>query len=349
MRRSLAVAAATASLVIAGCGGASHSPGVPPHPATATTACEAPVGAGSMGVCNPARESTEALTLSHVPLTATLGGIQGVDISNNNGPVSFGYLRRHGIRFVYAKATELCSIDSELAANAAGAAATHIAFGIYAFSHPGRISPASEAACMAARERQVLHVVHRTLPVVFDVEVFDGLGGQAVCNWLHAAESDLRADLPGVLIGVYGSPGTFPGCFPNGTAGWTANWLVSFPAELPGYTAHFNWQWFGPRFASGRLEGMDRDRGATDILSLVFPKAKPSKRQLHAALKAAERRRQLERAFLERHHCRQPPWHVAVGLSGRPNGHYEHACHVELRHGASTNRHIRQLRREGAR
>jgi hypothetical protein len=40
---------------------------------------------------------------------------------------------------------------------------------------------------------------------------------------------------------------------------------------------------------------------------------------------------------------------VAVGLSGRSNGHYEHACHVELRHGAATNAHIRQLRREGAR
>lgn len=350
MRRLSLAAFAAAAIVAAGCGSGSHSP-VRPRPAVATNLgtndCRPTAGDGSMGACNPQRSEPTSLTGAR-PF-ATLGGIQGVDLSNNNGTVSFSYLAAHGIRFVYAKAEQQCFTDSELAHNAAGAAAVHIRFGVYDFIQPGLISPAADAACLAARERLVLRFTHQTLPVVFDAESFNGLSGFAICVWLHAAENDLRVDLPGVLIGVYGSPGTYPGCSSNGGHAWPADWLVSFPVNLAGFSGFYNWQWFGPRFASTTLEGMDRDKGSPGILSLLFPKAKPSRAQLHAALRTAFRRRELERAFLEHHHCRQPPWHVAVGLSGRSNGHYEHACHVELRHGAATNAHIRQLRREGAR
>lgn len=289
-----------------------------------------------MGACNPQR--SEAPKLGLTPRSA-FGGIQGVDISNNNGSVSFTYLRSHGISFVYAKGDEACHTDSELASNIAKAAAIHMPIGIYDFARPGAISSRAEAACLAALARYALSHHATLLPVDFDIESFgEGLSGQGVCNWLHAAESDLRADLPGVKIAVYGSVGTYPGCFPNGTEQWPADWGVSFAPSLPGYSGTpFNWQWFGPRFASTTLAGMDRDKGSSRIFETEFGTPPKPKRSLNQAYKV---RREL-RADLTRHHCRQPPWHVAVGLSGRPNGHYEHSCHVWLSEGRAVNREIR--------
>lgn len=289
-----------------------------------------------MGICNPQRtEPPKAAT----PLGSSRGGIQGVDVSNNNGFVSFSYLRRNGISFVYVKAEQECSTDSELANNILGARGTNTPLGIYDFIQPGRISPASDAACLAARARQVLAAHVRLLPVVFDAESFNGLSGFSICSWLHSAEADLRADLKGVIEGVYGSPGTYPGCVSNGSHAWPADWLVSFPTNLGGFgSSFFNWQWFGPRFASGTLDGMDRDKASTGVFSLEYRVAPPKpKRSLDAAYKL---RREL-RSDLTRHHCRQPPWHVSVGLSGRPNGHYEHVCHVWLREGRDVNKEIR--------
>jgi hypothetical protein len=323
-------------LLLTACGSAPSHPKSSPSAAAAapaatgigTSDCE-PTGDGYMGVCNPDREQPSGLTLSRAP-TATLGGIQGVDISNNNGTVSFRYLHDHGIRFVYAKAEQECFIDSEVAHNAAGAAAEHIAFGIYDFIQPGRIAPSSDAACLAARERAALSHTHTTLPVVFDAESFNGLSGSAICVWLHTAEDDLRRDLPGVLEGVYGSPGTYPGCRPNSTHGWVADWLVSFPVNLPGFSGFYNWQWFGPRFASTTLDGIDRDKGAASILSLMFPKAKPKPKPLTAPQKKATLRAlaHLLGAYDKRtnphgHNCQHPPFRHAY-----PSARYNDACAV---------------------
>lgn len=72
------------------------------------------------------------------------------------------------------------------------------------------------------------------------------------------------------------------------------------------------------------------------------PKPKPTPGQLKAQLKRELTRRTAERHFLTVHHCRQPPWHAA-----KP-ARYAHACHVELRHGSTTNRIVRDLLAKGA-
>lgn len=259
-----------------------------------------------MGICNPQR--TEPLKTA-VPLGSSRGGTQGVDVSNNNGFVSFSYLRRNGIAFVYAKAEQECSTDSELANNILGARGTNTPLGIYDFIQPGRISPASDAACLAARAREVLAARVRLLPVTFDAESFNGLSGFSICSWLHSAEADLRADLKGVIEGVYGSPGTYPGCVSNGSHAWPADWLVSFPTNLGGFgSSFFNWQWFGPRFASGTLDGMDRDKGSTGIFSLVYrvkPPETPSQRRARERRELAAHEQLRTQLKLQQIHLRQ--------------------------------------------
>lgn len=357
-RRLVAAAAFLVALVLAGCG----SPAVTRHSTTqaarqltqaaalGTNHCEPANGDGYMGVCNPQAGGPPTSSLR---LSSALGFPQGVDVSNNNGSVSFSYLKRNGIAFVYAKAEQQCFTDSELAHNAAGAASERVAFGIYDFIQPGRIAPASDAACLAARERDVLARTHVTLPVVFDAESFNGLGGAQICVWLHAAENALRSDLPGVTVGVYGSPGTMPGCFSNGTFAWVADWLVSSPVNLPGYTSRFNWQWFGPRFASGKLEGMDRDKGSPDIFKLEYrgPRPKPTKAQRRAAKRRSLRKHEADRRELhgdiDRHDCR-PGQHVIPRepLSTRRHLHNE-LCPRWLRKGGRDIEVINRYHHEG--
>lgn len=258
-----------------------------------------------MGACNPQRSEPSKFSLA--PLTTSRGGLQGVDISNNNGPVSFTYLRKHGIAFVYVKGDEACSTDTQFASNVAKAAALRMPLGLYEFSRPGRIRSSSAAACMASLTRYAIvrHVL--LLPDVFDVESFDeGVSGQGICNWLHVAEADLRADLHGVQEGVYGSVGTFPGCFPNGSRPWPADWLVSSPTALPGYSgAYFNWQYFGPRFASGTLDGMDRDKGSASILSLEYRAPEtPSQKRARERRELAAHKQLRVQLLLQRQHLR---------------------------------------------
>lgn len=354
MRRlKFSVPLLAAVVLIAGCGSPTKTSTTttttgPAAVSPAAVACASPT-AGFMGACNPQR--SEGLKLTRTP-KSSFGGIQGVDISNNNGPVSFTYLRSHGIDFAYVKGDEACHRDSDFDGNIQRAAAVHMPVGIYDFSRPGSISSASEAACMASLTRYALAHHATLLPDDFDVESFnEGVSGQGVCNWLHAAENDLRADLRGVKAAVYGSVGTYPGCFPNGTEQWPADWGISFAPTLPGYSGEpFDWQYFGPRFASATLDGMDRDKGSSKIFKTEFgaPKPKP----LTHAQKVAKWHRELNvhyalraelRTKIDAHHCRLgSPY---FGHAKPRNWHTR--CGQALAAGQRENREIKSFHRKG--
>lgn len=294
-----------------------------------------------MGACNPDKGKL-GLRLGQAP-TAALGGIQGVDVSNNNGTISGRYLVQHGIRFLYVKAEENCRTDSQLAHNISEAVRNHLPVGLYVFFRPA-FPASSTASCLAALTRYAADHGATLLPDIFDVESFSE---GPVCNALNAAIFDLRRDYAGVKIGRYGSSGNSPNCGSNGVYSWPADWLVSFPQNLPGFSssALFNWQWFGPRFASTTLDGMDRDKGSPGIFSLEFHKPAPSKGELkeqlvrlyHARRGETARIVQLDR-LRNAHRCARPPV--------IPNGHYVHACHEWRKHRLASIRELNKIGRE---
>lgn len=329
MRRSILLSFA---IVLVGCGAGAparphasvrHPPSAPSAGTPPSTSCIIPRGQGTMGDCNPQQLRPPRLGL--LP-ASSFGGVQCVDISENNGTVSFAYLRSHGISCVIAKAEEVCRTDSQFAHNVAEAHRHAMPLGIYDYFRPG-FSATSTARCLASLARYALAHGARLLPAVFDVESFtEG----PVCGALHAAEDTLRALVRGLRQMIYGSVGTYPGCAANGTLSWPADWGVGVPAALPGYgRAYTIWQYFGPRFASTTLEGMDRDKGAANLLSLTYPpkpKPKPlTPKQKKAKLAVLEH---LLGAYEKRtnphgHNCSRRLFRHAF-----PSARYDHACAV---------------------
>lgn len=321
MRRLAAVAATIlCACTLPACGHGTRTVTVPGTTTGTVTSeaprpvCVVPVGRGSMGDCNPLQGVQPPLAGVIAP-GSSRGGFQGVDLSENNGTVSFSYLKAHGITFVYVKAEEDCRTDSELAHDVSEAARERIPLGLYDYFRPG-FSASATASCLARLLRYAVARHVTMLPAVFDVESFSE---GPVCGQLAAATADLRRDYPGVRVGRYGSSFNSPDCGGLGQVAWPADWLVSFPANLPGFGAFFNWQYFGPRFGGRFLSEMDRDKGAPGIFKLEFSHAAPSTLELKRRLYAAYRRRAFFNELRDRHTCATRP-------SPRPS--YRRACNA---------------------
>lgn len=343
----MAVAIATASIVVAGCGGASHSPGVSSHPVTATKpsfVCHHKDPA-QLGECVRQELEYDGITPARPPLTETLGAgrPQCVDISRWQPHPRFRQLRAEGIVCVIVQGADNTSasnpfFDEQVRdAHEAG-----MAVGAYIYVEGGSSTAQADALGRAvAGERSRI-----TLGVWIDTEQPDA--------YQHACGIAARLRSPVwrfTIIGDYGSVGTVPASMNTcALLDWAAMWGGGPARPAPGFTfAELKFrQWCGTCILGGNDGQIDRDEDL-GLLALGKPKPKPSVQVLHTALEAALRRLALERTFLERHHCRQPPWHTAVNRAGKPDGHWEHACHVERRHGHSTNQHIKALVKAGAR
>jgi hypothetical protein len=349
MRRSWLIAAiAVLSIVIAGCGGgASHSPGVSSHPATATRppfVCHHKQPA-QLSECVQQELEYDGVKPATPPLTGTFGARRGqcVDISRWEPHPRFQQLRAEGIVCVIVQGADNTSesnpfFDEQVQhAHEAG-----MSVGVYVYVEGGSSTAQADALGRAASGERS--------------RILDGA-------WIDTEQPDAYAHACGIaerlrhtwhytIVGDYGSVGTVPAWMNTcGMLDWAAMWGGGAARPAPGFTfAELKFrQWCGTCVLGGNDGQIDRDEDLGLLSLAVAPRPKPTARQLHAALAAAVRRRALERSFLEHHHCRQPPWHIAVNRAGKPDGHWQHACHVELQHGRSTNRHIAQLRKEGAR
>lgn len=333
-----------AVLVLAGCGG--HSPtrakAKPKPPSSEPFVCHHKVPAQA-GECirqelehdgiTPAAPSSPPTPTVSVHLGGAASGHQCIDISRYQTEPDFPLLYREGIRCVIVQTNY-----GEGASNpyftyqVTHAVAAHIAVGAYVFEL------GECGSCQASTLVRVVHPLARdvTLGAWVDAEVAGAYG--SACSTAAALHADGFT-----IYGVYSSPGLWPRQRCGGYI-WPAEWGGGAPYPLPGYpsSAILFRQWCGTCTLGGVGEiDRDEDRGLLARAHTAPPKPKPvSQSERKRELDAKYVRRAGERYFLTRFHCRQPPWHVAVGLSGRPNGHYEHACHTELRNGAATNASI---------
>jgi Glycosyl hydrolases family 25 len=331
MRRIIFAALVAALLACAGCG-SKHTITVIRTPALAhgEPTCVVPLGEGHPGICNPQKE---ALRVAPLPATTSVGGLQGADVSNNNGLVDFHQIRvEAGIKFVYAKADEACILDSAYRHNIAEALRTDTYFSAYDYFRPGR-PVISDALCFARQIKLAIAAHVKLLPPAYDVETFNE---GPVCAKLAAAVTVVRHEIPGLELARYGSTGNSPNCGSLGLRPWPADWLVSNPDTIPGMSSHYLlWQYFGPRFASSHIAGMDRDKGAPDLLRHVFEPPKPvSTHNLRI-------RRRVLRRYLVNYGCRR---RARIGSNRNPltSTHVGPICKSWFRQGRNVNQLLRE-------
>jgi Glycosyl hydrolases family 25 len=337
--------AALAALLLVGCGGAHPSPPASSHPTTkAPFVCHPRLPAeGSECIrqkleyegVTPAAPSTPPAKAS-TP-TASAGGAVEASLSLSFAPqcVDVSVYQRvpnfteAGVRCVIIQANDGTYRNPLFSQQVQAAKRAHVPWGAYTFIAPGEAG-AGQADIAISMSKGL----GRTLGVWADAEV-PGAYSEACPYTARARSASIH------IYGVYSSPGLWPGYRCAGYE-WPAEWGTGPAYSLAGYPSSaikFR-QWCGTCTLAGIGE-VDRDE-ALGLLALAHPA--PTRAQTiarwHRELDGKYKRRIAERAFLTRHHCRQPPWHTAVGLSGRPNGRYEHACHVELAHAAATNASI---------
>jgi hypothetical protein len=335
LRFALLICAGT---LLAGCGSSSSSTSTTTPPPATTTAVPGPtpghavcsdgvVVQAEAGACIRQEEEAHGRRFGRVPPFQSTTPSQGVDISNFQGIPN---LRASGIRFVIIQTNDGAFRNPFFWLQAHDAQNAGLPWGTYTFLEG--FSGAEQARASASMAAGV--GLHRTLGMWSDSEID--------AAYAHTCAYNAEAALHAHIVGSYGSPGTYRGGRCKGYD-WVARWSRGPAGALPGYpsSATILRQWCGTCRLPGFSGEVDRDESLGLLSLALVPKPAPP-----APTSRLVAQRKLLRGLLSRHHCRQPPWHVAVGLSGLPNGRYQHACHSWLRRGAVINS---QLRARGVR
>ena len=192
--------------------------------------------------------------------------VKGIDVSNNNGTITWGKVANAGVQFTFIKATEGVSYtDSSLDANVKGAQAAGIKVGFYHYAHP-------ELGNSATAEAQyfVSKVKGYTLDLayVLDVEGAASKLGKANLTVWCKSFADTVASLTNKPVVIYSSASfanTYLGSALSSYPLWVANYGVNTPM------ADSTWsQWSVFQYAdNGTVSGITGEVDL-DVMELAF-------------------------------------------------------------------------------
>ncbi|MBD0318853.1 MAG: glycoside hydrolase family 25 protein [Gemmatimonadetes bacterium] len=179
--------------------------------------------------------------------------MDGIDVSHWQGTIDWPAVRASGVDFAFIKATEgETYADPQFARNWAAAAQAGVMRGAYHYFRPG-----TDPVKQAENFLRVTRTGGSDLPAVLDVEVSEGLAGDALLRavraWLETVE---RATGKRPIVYTYpdfwnryaaGSPGPYPL--------WIANYGRSSPTVPIGWTDWTFWQ----HTSTGRVPGIAGD------------------------------------------------------------------------------------------
>lgn len=314
--------AATAALLVAGCGGHSaSSPPVVSRPAILTPNSSqqlqklgvlcAPTVPAQMGECVQRKYGLPRLTLSPAA--------HGWDISVYQGEPAFP----SSLRFVYNQVGDGAGYrDPNFSTNCARERERGIGCGAYLFVRPG--NPYGQAYVIAS-------VVSRTsLPPALDVEVPGAYG--ELCPIVH----DLATYWHVSRVLAYTAPGLWPGGSTCGTKLWAAEWGTT------GY-AFSGWGSYVAQQTCGTCS-IDED---VDHGLLVEKPTPPSHAQVlareHRELDGHYQLRAELHSDIDRHHCRPgKPWYGHA----KPR-QYHTLCGRWLKHGGEEVRIVAAFHAKG--
>jgi lysozyme len=167
--------------------------------------------------------------------------LTGIDVSHFQGHVDWPSVKAAGCAFAFAKATEGAGVtDPFFAANWAEMKAAGLARGAYHFYRAGQ-----SASQQAAHFLSTVQFEAGDLPPVLDIEVNDGVTGQAlvggVQTWLDAVEP-----AAGVAPIIYTNTPFWDAHFPAQFSNYPL-WIAHYgpaPSPLPnGWTVWTFWQY----------------------------------------------------------------------------------------------------------
>lgn len=168
------------------------------------------------------------------PVAAAERYLAGIDVSHWQGRIRWADVKRDGVRFAIAKATEGRSfVDGQYARNRRLTGRHGLPFTAYHFARPDRGS--DDAVLEADHFVRTADLRGRHLVPVLDLEVHGGLGKRALIRWTRQWLRRVEARL-GVKPMIYTSPsfwrdrmGNTTWFANNGYELWIAHWGVGEP------------------------------------------------------------------------------------------------------------------------
>lgn len=182
--------------------------------------------------------------------------IQGIDVSNNNGPIAWGRVAAAGITFAFLKASEGTTYaDTTFAYNWEACQRAGIARGAYHYARPDANAATDEAAWF-------LHCVGPLQPgdvLALDLEAGTGDLSTWVATWLQFVEQTC-----GFRPLVYSTASflTTHSCDTPTIAQsglWLASWGVSAPTVPPPWELWAAWQYSDAGAVAGISGAVDQD------------------------------------------------------------------------------------------
>ena len=179
-----------------------------------------------------------ALIAAPMSTNAASATLSGVDVSHYNGSPNWTKVKRAGVRFVIAKATEGQTFtDSTYARNKAEVEAHGMAFTAYHFARPGRT--AHDAVREADFFVGVAALADTNLVPVLDLEDSGGLGTTRLTTWVKTWLAEVQAKL-GVKPTIYTTAsfwkahmGNSRWFARNGYRLWVAHWTTAARPTVP--------------------------------------------------------------------------------------------------------------------
>jgi len=127
--------------------------------------------------------------------------LKGIDVSNYQGKIDWHAVKKSGVVFAFAKATEGVNfVDKTFAANFKAMKAAGIIRGAYHFGHPNR-----DAVAQARHFHKVVKPQKGDLHLMLDLEANDGKKPAEVLAWTKAFLSEIKR-LSGRSSILYTSP-----------------------------------------------------------------------------------------------------------------------------------------------
>jgi GH25 family lysozyme M1 (1,4-beta-N-acetylmuramidase) len=210
---------------------------------------------------------------------------KGLDVSNNNGTITWSKVAQAGYRFAFGKATEgTAYTDKTYTKNRNGSEKAGLVFGAYHFARPtgGGVAAATVSAIKQANHfLAVAGPQPGELPPVLDLEVTGNLPQQRLLTWTLAYLDQIYART-GVEPFLYTSPlfwkghlGDSTAAAAGGTGLWIAHWTSGSKPLVP--AANWNgsgwkfWQWTNCAAVPGIKHCTDGDRlNGTKLASVAI-------------------------------------------------------------------------------
>jgi len=210
------------------------------------------------GCALPSRQEPVGHSSSAVTVCASGSVVQGVDVSDYQGSVTWSDVKSAGIDFAIARISDGSDLDTEFSANWSGMASAGLVRGAYQYFEPGQ-DPTTQADIVVSA---VGKLGAGDLPVTADMETTGGESSATIVANLKTWAAAVQAGT-GKAPMIYTAEGYWDSDVDSSAFSsdplWVANWGVSCPDLATGWSSWEVWQYSDSGSVSGISGDVDLD------------------------------------------------------------------------------------------